>query len=108
MQEGLWILLFGGPAVVLLGLILFGLAALRNRPMPRLNWLLAVAGVWYPLSYFFLAGYLFTHHGQFPQKQYVVLQGIYVIQFAALCMLGSVLIADAARAAPRGSVGSGS
>src|SRR5512138_1811979 len=38
-EQGLWILLFGGPAFVLLGLTLFGLAALRCKPMERFNWL---------------------------------------------------------------------
>lgn len=101
---GLWILLFGGPAVVLIGLTLFGLAALRYRPMPRHNWLPAVAGIWYPLAYFLLAGYLFTHQGGFPQQYYAACQGLYLIQFAALCALGSILVVDAPQEDARGSV----
>jgi hypothetical protein len=37
-EEGLWVLLFIGPAVSLLGLTLFGVL-LGTKPMPRLNWL---------------------------------------------------------------------
>ena len=67
-QSGLWLLVFGGPAVVLLGLTLFGLTALRSRPMSQLNWLPVVAGIWYPLVYLFLAAYLYTHNGAYPHK----------------------------------------
>ncbi len=60
LPEGLWILLFGGPAVLLLALTLFGLTTLRSKPMSHLNWLPVVAGIWYPLVYLFLATYLYT------------------------------------------------
>ena len=92
--KGLWILLFGGPAVVLLGLTLFGLAALRRKPMARLNWLPVFAGIWYPAVYFFLAGYIFTHHGAYPQQDHTAIQMIFLIQFFALCVFGSVLATD--------------
>jgi hypothetical protein len=58
MEKGLWILLLGGPAISLLGLTLFGLVALRSKPMHRWNWLPVFAGIWYPVLYFFAAGYL--------------------------------------------------
>jgi len=92
--KGLWILLFGGPAVVLLGLTLFGLAALRSKPMVRLNWLPVFAGIWYPVVYFFLAGYIFTHNGAYPQQNQTAIQMIFSIQFIALCVLGFILITD--------------
>src|SRR6266498_1411686 len=44
-SEGLWVLIFVGPAISLLGLTLFGLAALRSKPMPRLNWLPFFEGI---------------------------------------------------------------
>jgi len=93
-EEGFWILIFVGPAISLLGLTLFGLTALRSKSMPRLNWLPAFAGIWYPVVYFFLAGYLFTHHGKFPQEYYPVIQIVFLIQFLALCAFGAVLVAD--------------
>ena len=47
--KGLWIVIFGGPAIALLGLTLFGLAALSTKPMARFNWLPIFAGIWYPV-----------------------------------------------------------
>ena len=35
--KGLWIVIFGGPAIALLGLTLFGLAALSTKPMASFN-----------------------------------------------------------------------
>jgi hypothetical protein len=95
--KGLWIGIFGGPAVVLPALTLFGLAAPRNKSMARMNWLPVFAGIWYPVVYFFLAGYLFTHNGKFPQEYYPVFQIIFLIQFLALCALGAFLVSDATR-----------
>jgi len=92
--EGLWVLIFGGPAISLLGLTLFGLAALRSKPMPRLNWLPFFAGIWYPVAYLFLAGYLFTNNGEFPQQYYTAIQIMFLIQFLALCAFGASLISD--------------
>jgi len=90
--KGLWIVMFGGPAVVLPGLTLFGLEALHSKPMPGLNWLPALAGIWYPVFYFFLAGYLFTHHGAYPGQYQTAFNIINLIQFFALCALGAFLI----------------
>jgi len=93
-RSGLWLLMFGGPAVVLLGLTLFGLTALRSRPMSRLNWLPVVAGIWYPLVYLFLAAYLYTHNGAYPHKYHNGMQMMFLMQFFALCVFGAVVAAD--------------
>jgi CDP-diglyceride synthetase len=93
-EKGLWVLIFVGPAIALLGLTLFGLDALSSKPMPRLNWLPFVTGIWYPVAYSFLAGYLFTHDGKFPQEYYLVIQILFLIQFLALCAFGAVLLND--------------
>jgi hypothetical protein len=92
--KGLWILIFGGPAISLLGLTFFGLAALRSKPMPRKNWLPIFAGIWYPVFYFFLAGYLFTHNGVYPNQYQIAFTIMHLIQFLALCVLGSILVSD--------------
>ena len=92
--KGLWILIFGGPAISLLGLTLFGLAALGNKPMARFNWLPVFAGIWYPVFYFFLAGYLFTHNGVYPGQHQIAFNIMHLMQFLALCALGSILIID--------------
>lgn len=92
--KGLWIFIFGGPAISLLGLTLFGLAALRSRPMPHLNGLPVFAGIWYPVFYFFLAAYLFTHNGVYPGQYHSAFTIMHLIQFFALCALGAVLVSD--------------
>ncbi|HEX2698388.1 MAG TPA: hypothetical protein VHM28_11830 [Anaerolineales bacterium] len=90
--QGLWILIFGGPAITLLGLTMFGFAALRNKPMRRWNWLPILAGIWYPGIYFFFAGYIFTHHDAALADQYwPLIETMLLIQFGALCLLGAVL-----------------
>ena len=92
--KGLWLLLFGGPAISLLALTLFGLAALSSKPMARFNWLPVFAGIWYPAFYFFLAGYLFTHNGVYPGQYHSAFQIIFLIQFLALCVFGAVVASD--------------
>lgn len=94
-EKGLWIMIFGGPAISLLGLTLFGLAALRSKPMAHFNWLPAFAGIWYPGWYFSLAGYLFTHDGVYPGQYQVAFNIMHLMQFLALCTLGSILLTDA-------------
>jgi hypothetical protein len=93
-NEGLWVLLFGGPAISLLGLTLFGLAALRSKPMPRLNWLPVLAGIWYPVTYVLFSVYDISHKGIFPDQYLPALVLMVVIQFLALCMLGFILVND--------------
>ncbi len=93
-SRGLWTLLFGGPAITLLGLTLFGLAALRSKPMSRLNWLPVLGGIWYPLVYFFSTGYIFTHHGVFPDRYFPRIEFVLLIQFFVLCVFGTILVAD--------------
>jgi hypothetical protein len=92
--RGLWVLLFGGPAISLLGLTLFGLVALRSKPMRRLNWLPFFAGIWYPVTYTLFSVYDIAHKGVFPKQYLPELVWTAVIQFLALCILGNVLISD--------------
>jgi len=95
--EGLWVLIFVGPAISLLGLSLFGLAALRSKPMPRLNWLPVFAGIWYPVTYALFSVYDISHKGVFPDQYLPTLVLIVVIQFLAPCVLGFVLIDDSSK-----------
>jgi hypothetical protein len=92
--RGLWVLLFGGPAISLLGLTLFGLAALRSKPMPRFNWLPLFAGIWYPVTYVLFSVYDISHEGVFPDQYLPELVLMVVIQFLALCLLGFLLVID--------------
>ena len=90
-----WIVVFGGPAVPLLALTLFGLNALRNKPIYRLNWLSILAGIWYSAVYFFLFVYLISHNGVLPDQYWPVVKFTFAIQFFALFVLGVVLVNDA-------------
>ena len=96
-NEGLWVLLFVGPAISLLGLTLFGLSALRSKPMPRLNWLPFFAGIWYPVTYILFSVYDISHKGVFPDQYLPELVLMVVTQFLALCILGFVLIDDSSK-----------
>ena len=96
-KEGLWVLIFVGPAISLLGLTLFGLTASQSKPMPRLNWLPVFAGIWYPVTYTLFSVYDISHKGVFPDQYLPALVLIVVIQFLALCVLGFVLIDDSSK-----------
>ena len=95
-EEGLWVLLFSGPAISLLGLTLFGLTALVSKPMPRLNWLPVFAGIWYPVTYTFLS-YDILHERVVTDQYLPALAVIALIQFSALCILGFVLIDESSK-----------
>ena len=95
--KGLWIVIFGGPAISLLGLTLFGLTALRSKPMPRLNWLPVLAGIWYPVTYVLFSIYDISHKGVFPDQYLPALVLMVVIQFLVLCILGFVLMGDSSK-----------
>jgi len=86
---------FGGPAVALLGLTVFGLTALRSRPTPRLNWLPILTGIWYPIVYSFLFVYLISHNGKLPDQYWPLVKFTFAIQFFALFVFGIVLVNDA-------------
>jgi hypothetical protein len=96
-NEGLWVLIFVGPAISLLGLTLFGLTALRSKPVPRLNWLPVLVGIWYPVTYVLFSVYDISHKGVFPDQYLPELVLMVVIQFLALCILGFVLIDDSSK-----------
>ena len=93
-SSGLWVLMFGGPVVVLLGLTLFGLAALRSQPMPRFNWLPALTGIWYPAFYFFMTVYVFTRNGVYPGQFQAIFNMMNLMQFLTLCVFGAILVSD--------------
>lgn len=96
-RQGLWVLLFAGPAISLLGLTLFGLTALRSKPMLRLNWLPFFAGIWYPATFTVFSIYDISQKGVFPEQYVPEMVLMAVIQFVALCILGFVLIEDSSK-----------
>ena len=89
-----WYLLCAGPAIGLLGLALYGLAALRRKPMAGLNWLPVATGVWYPAVYSFFLFYFPTHNWVYPEHYGWVVNMIIIMQFATLCLFGFILSAN--------------
>jgi hypothetical protein len=94
--DGFWILPYAGPAITLLGLTLFGFAALQHKVMSGRGWLPVVAGIWYPSIYFFVADYVFTRHDveALLNPHWSLIEIMFLIQFGALCLLGAVLNDD--------------
>ena len=90
-----WFLFYFGPAIGLLGLALYGLAALRRKPMAGLNWLPLATAVWYPAAYSFFFLYYASHIGdwQYIEPIYWVAGLMMVMQFATLCLFGFMLSA---------------
>ena len=91
-----FILPFAGPAVLLTGLTLFGLVALRRKPLSRWNALPFLAGIWYPAIYFPIFVYILMNKGTWSENDFpwALIQIMISIQFLALCMLGAILQAD--------------
>jgi len=91
-----WYLLYAGPAIGFLGLALYGLAALRRKPMAGLNWLPLATGVWYPATYSFFFYYFVSHNGvwQYVEQIFWVFNMMVIMQFATLCLFGFILNAD--------------
>ena len=71
-----------------------GSARRRALASSRLNWQPVLAGVWYPIGYSFLAGYLVTHSGKFPQAWYSLFELTCIAQFFGLLVLGIVLLIE--------------
>jgi hypothetical protein len=89
-----WIVAFGGPAVALLGLTVFGLTSFRSKLMSRWNWLPILAAIWYPVVYSFLFVYLVSHNGVLPVQYWPIVKFTFAIQFFALFMLGVILVTE--------------
>lgn len=93
----LWILTWAGPAVLFGCLTVFGVVALRKKPMPRWNILPVIAGLSYPAIIFF---YIITEiipgdmTGSSISRFLIVTILLMFIQGAALLALGYILKAD--------------
>lgn len=90
-----WIVVFGGPAVPLLALTLFGLNALSSKSISRLNWMSILAGIWYSAVYSFLFVYLISHNGKLPDQYWPLVKFTFAIQSITLFIFGVVLVNDA-------------
>jgi hypothetical protein len=90
-----WFMVYAGPAVLFLCLTLFGVAALRAKPMPRGNGLPVLAGLSYPaMIMFYIISSIMTGDwtgSSVPGAVYIIL---ITIQGIALLALGTILKAD--------------
>jgi hypothetical protein len=97
----LWFVAWLGPAVVLAGLSLFGIAAIITRPMPRWNILPLIAGLPYPAVFLYyivassITGDWEGSHG-IPDS---VINLAFAVQVIALAALGFMLKSDVVEAA---------
>lgn len=91
-----YLLPFAGPAVLLTGLTVFGLVALNRKPLPHVNWLPLLAGIGYPVIYFFSFIYIILNNGVWPENSnfFSIVQFGLMVQFLALCILGLILQSD--------------
>lgn len=86
-----WILLYSGNVVLLACLTIFGILALRVKPLPRWNGLPLIAGIWYPAFFImFLIIQAFGWDGS-PEPIFVAAG---MLQTIALGVLGYILQAD--------------
>jgi len=90
-----WIVTFGGPAVALLALTVFGLITLRAKPASRLNWLSILTGIWYSAVYSCLFVYLISNNGVLPGQYWPLVKFTFAMQFFALFVFGLILVTDA-------------
>lgn len=93
--DPLWFVIYAGPAVLFICLALFGVAALRTKPMPRWNALPVIAGLSYPaIIIFYIITSVMTgdwSSSSVPSVLYIIL---ITIQGIALLALGYILKAD--------------
>lgn len=93
--DPLWFMIYAGPAVLFICLTLFGVAALRTKPMPRGNGLPVIAGLSYPaMLIFYIISSVMTGDwtsSSVPDVLYIIL---ITIQGIALLALGYLLKAD--------------
>ena len=93
-EERLWIMVFGGPAVILTCLALFGIVALYKKPLPRWNMAPVLAGAGYPILHLFASINSITNawEGVADAPMFmIVINILFIIQGIALAALGYIL-----------------
>jgi hypothetical protein len=82
-------------------LVIFGIAALKHKPLSRMNWLPLAAGAWFPVAYplhFFVPPIIFVFNEGVIYTPNVVDALIYTgacAQAAAMVLLGWIVRSDA-------------
>ena len=92
----LWTLIFIGPIILFVCLVVFGLIGLYKKPLPRWNILPIIAGLWYPTKFVAIMITGFTT-GNWPTdaSSLTIADAILgILQVASLVALGYVLKSD--------------
>ena len=94
--DPLWFVIFAGPAVLFICLTLFGVAALRTKPMPQWNILPLLAGLFYPtiLLLYAITSFVTGDWSGSASMSDGAIMTLIVIQGIALVALGYILKAD--------------
>lgn len=94
-----WSFFIVGTTLIFICLIIFGVIALIQRPLPRMNWLPLIAGIWFPLMS--LPGIFDIHFPKLGPTANLVFSLFSIIGITittiALIMLGYTLLADASQ-----------
>jgi len=92
-NESFWLLFFWGLTFQFLGLALFGITSLRQRTLPRWNWLPVMAGAWVPL---FVVVSLVVEQvsGRWVETPDAVFPVLWLLTLVGLAGLGYLLQSD--------------
>jgi len=94
------LLILAGPIVLFAGLVLFGIAALPKKPLPRWNMVPVIAGAWYPIFFiaYFIVSFRTGDSDSFeagaPEWFVAVAAAMLILQGVALVALGYILKSD--------------
>lgn len=91
--ESVWIVFTVGLIALFVGLVLFGLAALRGRVMARSNWLPLLAGLYFPAFLLFSWIYEIYTGGWLEVPTLIEVSGI-LLTGLGLAVIGFVLLGD--------------
>jgi len=93
-----WLLLYAGNIVLLACLAIFGISALRAKPLPRWNGLPFIAGLWFPIL---LPSTMIANANGVPGNITLnIAKGILLLQSVALFLLGYLLQANVSEKTP--------
>lgn len=88
-----WSVFFGGFMLFFLGLVIFGIATLRDTPLPRWNALPLLTGIWFPLLVIFTNGLEW-------EATAILSTAVYLLTTIGLAGIGYLLQSDSQLASP--------
>lgn len=95
-SESYYYVWLGGVFVLYVGLSIFGILALIEKPLPRWNWLPLAAGAWLPLVPLLASMMDYLLSLNYPLILLIIIAGLVLMTIAQI-MLGYILQADASQ-----------